>query len=399
MQGSIQKRAGKHGVSWRVRYDVAQPDGSRKQVSETAPTKREAEALLAKRLHELQTGAYVAPTDLTVGELLDRWFATHAERVCAATLHRYRRAAHTHILPTIGAVKLVRLTTLGVQDFYLGVQAKGITAEGVRAVHKVLHGALKQAVAWQIIARNPADGVSMPRPVRRELTVWDAPQTAARNAAVECEPTWGAFFRLAIHTGMRRGELLALRWSDLDLDRGYATVRRTMTEDDAGKPVIGTGAKTNAARRTIALSASCVDTLRRQRAKQAERRLRLGPIWNAADGDVIFDRGDGSPLHPDSIKNALDRYAKKAGVPRIRVHDLRHTMATLGLTEGLHPKIVQERLGHSSIAMTLDRYSHVSPELQRDGAARLDAALDRALRDNLDATASGHVREEHKTAG
>src|SRR4051812_14360783 len=106
MQGSIQKRTGKHGVSWRLRYDVPQPDGSRRQVSETASTKREAEALLAKRLHELQTGSYVTPTDLTVAELLDRWLAIHAERVCAATIHRYRRAANTHILPNLGAVKL-----------------------------------------------------------------------------------------------------------------------------------------------------------------------------------------------------------------------------------------------------------------------------------------------------
>ncbi len=384
MQGSIQKRTGKHGVSWRLRYDVPQPDGSRKQVSETAPTKREAEALLAKRMHELQTGAYVTPTDLTVAELLDRWFAVHAERVSAATIHRYRRAAHTHILPSLGVVKLVRLTTLAVQDFYQGVQAKGIAPEGVRAVHKVLHGALKQAVAWQIIPRNPADGVSLPRPVRRELTVWDASQAASFQSAVDGDPTWGAFFRLAIHTGMRRGELLALRWADVDLDRGVVTVRRTMTEDEDGRPVMGTAAKTNAARRPIALAASCVDALRRHRAKQAERRLLLGPAWNASGGDVIFDRGDGAPLHPDSIKNALDRLAKQAGVPRIRVHDLRHTMATLGLTEGLHPKIVQERLGHSSIAMTLDRYSHVSTELQRDGADRLDAALSRALGNDRD---------------
>jgi hypothetical protein len=117
-------------VSWRVRYDVPQPDRTRKQMSETTPTKREAEALLAERMHELQTGAYVAPTDLTVAELLDRWFAIHAERVFAATMHRYRRAAQTHILPTIGAVKLVRLTTHGVQDLYRGAQAKGITAKG-----------------------------------------------------------------------------------------------------------------------------------------------------------------------------------------------------------------------------------------------------------------------------
>ncbi len=393
MHGSIEKRVGKRGVAWRVRYDVSRPDGSRKQVSETVPTKREAEALLARRLHELSTGAYVTPTVLTVADLLDQWFAAHATRVRPATIHRYRRAADAHLVREFGALPLARLSPLVIQDLYRRLQRDGLGPEGVRMVHKVLHGALKQAVAWRLLPANPADGVAVPQPVRRELEVWNADQAAAFLAAVDDDPRWGALFLVAIHTGMRRGELLALRWEDIDLERGLVTIRRTMTEDVNGHDVIGPAPKTRAGRRPIALAASCVDRLRKHRAQQAERRLLLGPAWDTTAGDLVFDRGDGRLIHVDSPGDALDRLAERRGLPRMRFHDLRHTMATVGLVEGVHPKVIQERLGHSSIAMTLDRYSHVSAELQRAGAERLDAALGRSKQTGRDQA----VTEEAET--
>jgi integrase len=386
-QGSIQKRTGKSGkVTWTCVVD-APPDpktGKRRQRRLSADTKRELQDLVTQHLHAAKTGAYIAPTDLTVAQLLDRWFPVHAERVSPATTHRYRRAAETHIIPAMGAAKIARLTTIALQDFYRTLQGAGLTPEGVRMVHKVVHGALKQAVDWQYLPRNPSDGVSVPRATRREMAVWTTEHVARFLAATDDNPQWAAFYRVAIHTGMRRGELLALRWSDIDLDRGFATVRRTMTEDESGKPVIGTTSKTDTSRRTIALGASCTDALRHHKAKQSERRLLLGAGWVTSDGDLVFDRGEGGALHPDSVDTMFRRTVVRLGLPRIRVHDLRHTMATLALAEGLHPKVVQERLGHSSIAMTLDRYSHISTELQRDGAARLDAVIERASGDLRD---------------
>lgn len=226
MQGSIQKRVGKRGNSWRVRYDVPQPDGSRKQVSETVATKREAEALLTRRMHEMHTGAYAPPSTLTVTDLLDRWLAPHAARLSPASVHRYRRAAATHVRPALGAVPIGRLTTLAIQDFYGRLHSSGVRPAGVRMVHKVLDGALKQAVAWQMLARNPADGVTLPRATPSELTFWGAREAAVFLTFTDADPVWGAFFRTAIHTGMRRGELLVLRWADVDLSTWNAVWRR-----------------------------------------------------------------------------------------------------------------------------------------------------------------------------
>jgi integrase len=180
-----------------------------------------------------------------------------------------------------------------------------------------------------------------------------------------------ALWLLALNSGIRRGELLALRWQDVDLDRGALAIRRTLTR--------GTGAltfgepKSKAGRRSLALPAVCVDALRAHRVKQLETRLSFGSAWN--DTDLIFERGDGSLLHPNTLLNAFFRLTAAAGVPRIRFHDLRHTSATLMLANGEHPKIVQERLGHSDISMTLNRYSHVTMDMQRDAADRLAELL------------------------
>ncbi len=177
---------------------------------------------------------------------------------------------------------------------------------------------------------------------------------------------------------MPLGKFLALCWEDVDLEPGLVTVRRTMTEDLDGRNVIGPVPKTRAGRCPSALAASCADSLRKHRVQQAERELLLGPARDTTAGDLMFDRGDGHLIHADSPGDALGRVAEYLSLPRIQFHDLRHTVAMAGLVEGVHPKVIQERLSHSSIAMTLERYSHVSAELQRDGAQRLDAVLGRS---------------------
>lgn len=185
------------------------------------------------------------------------------------------------------------------------------------------------------------------------------------------DPLYGALWRLALLTDMRRGELVALRWSDVDLDAAHVTVRRRATVTADGKPTEGEP-KSTKGRRTIALPASCVDALRWLCVRQAERRLRLGDLWAA--GDCVFDR-EGRRLLPDKLRYPLQRCAKELGVPVIRIHYLRHTAATLMLEQGVSPRVVQEVLGHGSITITLDRYSHVSVSLQRAAMDALDASL------------------------
>ena len=177
---------------------------------------------------------------------------------------------------------------------------------------------------------------------------------------------------LALTTGMRQGELLALRWQDVDLDNGALAVRRTLTRDRAGRVTIGEP-KSASGRRSIALDSATVAALRRHKASQNARRLQWGEAWQ--DADLVFDRGDGALLYHGVARDSFRRAAKRLGLPPIRFHDQRHTAATLMLAGGVHPKIVQERLGHSTVAMTLDRYSHVSMDMQRDAAERLERAL------------------------
>ena len=204
-----------------------------------------------------------------------------------------------------------------------------------------------------------------------EMTVWDSSQAAAFLA--EADPTdLAALWRVALICGLRRGELLGLRWDDLDLDRGTLAVRRTLSRGTGGTWVLGEP-KTATGRRSIALPASCVAAQRKHRAAQNAERLRLGPLWQ--DQGYIFTGATGQPLHVNSLTTRYAQLIKAAGVPRIRFHDLRHTCATLLLAQGIHPKVVQERLGHANISMTLDRYSHVIPGMQQAAADALDAAL------------------------
>jgi integrase len=267
-----------------------------------------------------------------------------------------------------------------VQRAYARWLAAGLAAETVRLHHGVLHRALDRAVRWGLLRSNPCDAVEPPKRARAEMATWTAEQAAHVLAATD-DDRLAALWRLAVLTGMRRGELLALRWADVDLARATVSVRRTLTRGPTGL-TIGEP-KSAAGQRAVALPPSCVAALRRHRACQDERRRRGGEAW--VDTGLIFDRGDGQLLHPNVVWAAFRRLVARRGVPLIRFHDLRHTSATLALEQGIHPKVVAERLGHSDISMTLNRYSHVAAEMQRAAAARLDDLLRRLEATDADA--------------
>ena len=216
--------------------------------------------------------------------------------------------------------------------------------------------------------------IDPPRRTSPEITTWN-PKQVATFLAVGDEHYLAAFWRLALLTGMRRGELLGLKWEDVNLDQGTLAVRRTLSRGKGGSWELGQP-KTAAGRRSIALPESCVATLRKQRSHQNTERLRLGELWE--DQDFVFANRTGGPLHVNSMNLQFKKLIKASGLPKIRFHDLRHTSATLLLGQGVHPKIVQERLGHADISMTLNRYSHVTPDMQRLAADTIDAALESA---------------------
>jgi integrase len=235
----------------------------------------------------------------------------------------------------------------------------------------VLHRSLALAVRWRLIPRNPCEAVEAPRPTPPEMRTWTAAQAHAFQAGT-ADDELHALWRLALMTGMRRGELLALRWADIDLGRGALAVRRTLARGKDGLRV--NEPKSASGRRAIALPASCVTALKRHQRRQTERMLKGAEAWR--HDDLVFDRGDGSLLHPNVAYETFRRRAARLGLPVIRFHDLRHTAATLALARGIHPKVVAERLGHRDVGLTLNRYSHVSMDMQREAADRIDEALD-----------------------
>lgn len=371
MRGHITKR----GDSWTAIVDLPSDPatGKRRQKRITARTKREVELQLAALIQAGQTG-YIDAGKVTVREFLDQWLETTAPTISAVTFRRYRDLIRLHISGLIGNTLLGKLTAAEVQRLYANRLA-ALSPATVRYIHAVLHHALDDAVKGGLLNRNVTDAVESPKKARREMRVWNAKQVGQVLRAAS-DDSLEALWRLAIYTGMRRGELLAVKWSDLDLDGGALFVQRALRRGltarlEEGEP------KSRSGRRRIALSTSVVESLKRHRVRQLEYRLATGDAYE--DRGYVFANETGGHLHPNVLYRRYSALIARAEVPAIRFHDLRHTSATLMLAEGVHGKIVQERLGHANIAMTLDLYSHVTADMQRDAAARLEALLGAAF--------------------
>jgi integrase len=359
----------KRGKRYAVRLDLGRgPDGKRvfKYHSGYA-TKRAAQQARTELLGALDRASYVPPDKTTVADYLrGQWLPVVQTRLRPGTWVEYRRKAETHLIPAIGQVPLQQLTTAMLNALYKQLLAGGTGTRTVQYVHATIRKALNDAVRWGLLVRNPAHYAAVPRPRRAEMRTWTADQLRWFLADVRGDRLYAAW-RLAALTGMRRGEVLGLRWADLDLDAGWLSVRKTLVVVDNHPQV--SEPKTARGRRRVALDPDTIAALRGHHAAQAAERLAAGPAW--AHTDLVFSRHDGAPLHPEYVRRQFDRLLRRHELPRIRLHDLRHTHATLALQTGVHPKVVSERLGHATVAMTLDVYSHVIPALQQDAAATL----------------------------
>jgi integrase len=251
----------------------------------------------------------------------------------------------------------------------------GLSAQSVVHLHRVLHRALAQAVKWQLRARNPVDAVEPPKPERREMRALDEDQTAELLSVLEGRRLYIPVL-LAVTTGLRRGELLGLRWSDVDLASGTLTVQQTLEQTKDGLRF--KSPKTHRSRRSIVLPEMTVEALGSHRAAQAEEKLALGPAWD--EHGLVCPRQGGAPSAPDVFSTAFAAFVRRSGMKPFRFHDLRHSHATHLLRAGVHPKVVSERLGHSSVGITLDTYSHVLPGMQQDAVRLIDVALRTAIK-------------------
>ncbi|WP_027716959.1 tyrosine-type recombinase/integrase [Desulfovirgula thermocuniculi] len=371
MRGSIRRR-GKN--SWEVVIELPRdPEtGKRRRKWVTVQgTRKAAEAELARLLVEAHGGAVgKAPARLTLGDYLDRWIEAVEPELKPSTVATYRVKVKKWKQTPLAEVPLAKLTPADVQRALAGFFRES-APKTVREMYNVLRAALRRAVEWGLLAKNPAEGVKVPRKETRELQVWTE-EEATRFLEVAKKSGYYPVFVLALTTGMRLGELLGLKWEDVDLDAGYLQVKRTLADKSAmgkGRVVFQTP-KTRAARRKIPLDPATVEVLRKHKKKQAEARLKKGPEWQ--DYDLVFCTSQGTPFYHSDVRKAFNRLVKKAGVKPIRFHDLRHTHATLLLRKGIHPKVVAERLGHSSVSITLDTYSHVLPDTQREAVRVLE---------------------------
>jgi len=336
-------------------------------------TKKEAERKLSDILHQLDTGTFMKPGKTTVADFLERWLKDYQPNLSPRGFERYGSIIRGHLLPGLGSIPLTQLRPEHLQRYYTGKLDDGLSAGSVRYHHAVLHVALKTALKWGLLPRNPADAVTPGKVHTREMQTWDESDVPRflELQAVRDTPYYELFY-LALFTGMRRSELLALRWCDMDLLLCQLYVNRGLHQLKDGSYIF-TEPKSAKSRRTIALPPSAAVVLREYKGKQEVTKAMLGV--SLRDDDLVFSRLDGMPLRPNTVTRAWKTLAARAGLKAIRLHDARHTHASIMLKQGIHPKIVQERLGHSSIQITLDTYSHVAPGLQEAAAARFDEGL------------------------
>ena len=335
-------------------------------------TRKAVQQKLIKNLADQHKGLIIASEKQTLEEFLVRWLEDSVKGTTSEnTLVSYSCIVRKHIVPILGNIPLQKLQPQQVQYLYRKKQEEGLTRT-VQLIHAVLHRALNQAMKWNIVQRNVTDVVDRPKFSRREMKVLNQDEANRFLKSAREGPLY-ALYVLAITCGLRQGELLALKWKDFDVKAGTVHIQRQVRWVK-GKALFKEP-KTSKSRRTVMLPQVAVTALQKHHAVQAKQRLANGKKWQ--DHGLIFTTEVGTAINQSNLlSKSFYPLLMKAEVPRIRFHDLRHTAATLLLQQGVHPKIVQERLGHSRISMTLDTYSHVLPAMQQEAADKMDAILD-----------------------
>jgi len=384
MRGHIRQRS---EGSYEIRISIGRDPGTGKkkyQYETVRGTKRDAGQRLAELLHQRDTGYLVKPGKVTVAEFLRQWLNDYVvTRVRPVTAQGYVQKIERHIIPALGGVPLADLKPGHLQSFYGKLLQGGrldgpggLSARTVLHMHRILHNALSCAVKWGFAPRNVAEAVDPPRARAKEMKFL-SPEGVSRLLEASRDSIYYPLIHLAVYTGLRRSELLGLRWKDVDLDMATISVVQVMHCLRGGK-VIFQEPKSQRGKRQVALSPVAVLALRDHRARQEGTALLLGATLKP--DDILFSNPDLSPMLPNSVTHGFIKIVRRAGLGPVRLHDLRHTHASLMLAQGVHPKIVSERLGHATVSITLDTYSHVIPGLQEAAALTFERALGRADR-------------------
>jgi integrase len=368
MRGSLTQRS---AGSWTIQVSGGFDDGGKRvRITQTVRgNRKDAERALTKMLRDVDTGTIAMSGATPFGKYLtERWLPHMRSRVGTEAWERYESLVRVHVVPRCGRVKLGKLKAHHLQRVVDEMIEDGAAAASVVKAKVLIKASLDQAVRWQLLAVNPAAGISPPTVRRAKLRIpTDKEMRKLVDAAAKTD--YALPVLLAATTGMRRGEIVALTWSAVDFDR---TVK--VEDVDVPAPAFHVlDGKTNTARRTVSLPPSTVTALRAHKAAQNERRLLCGAAWR--DLGLVVDRGDGSPLNPDSLSHAFADIAEDVGLPDVRLHDLRHGFATALLRAGVNVKGVSEALGHSRSSFTMDVYQHVLPGMGEQVASVIETAL------------------------
>jgi integrase len=379
MKGHLRERSPGH---WAIVIDSRDPaTGERKRKWHSfRGTKREAQVESARLISESKKGTLVDSSRETLAAFLERWIEHMGGQVSPRSLERYTELCRKNIAPLLGGVMLSKLQPANISQAYAKALTNGrrdgqggLSPRTVTHMHRVLREALQQALRWQLLARNPADAVKPPKVERKQMHTLNADETVEMIEAARGTSLFVPII-LGVLCGLRRGEVAALRWRSVDLERGQLAVSASTEQTDGG---IREKETKSGKSRAVTLPAMIIEELRAHRLRQAEQLLALGVRLD--DDHHVVAREDGEPLQPRSISQAFRKFIARHGLKKIRLHDLRHSHATHMLSAGVHPKIAQERLGHSSVSVTIDLYSHVLPGMQAEAVSRVDATIKDAL--------------------
>jgi len=384
MRGSIRQRS---KGSWEITIDIGRDPATGKRLrhfESVKGRKTDAQKRLHELLHSLEQGNFAKPRRITLGEWLTDWLSGYVKTNCSPrTLDGYQSIVMRHLIPSLGMIPLSQLEPRHIQQYYASALSEGradgrggLSSRSVLHIHRVLFQALNYAVRQGLLMRNIAEFVDPPRARKQKMKTLTPGEVSVLLDVAKDTPYYPVIYT-AVKTGLRQAELLGLRWRDIDLDLASLSVTQVLYKRSGvcqfKEP------KSAHSRRRVNLPPSLAIFLRRYRAKREAERLLLGePL---SEDDLVFTNPNGPPVDPGTLTHNFARIARRAGLAGTRFHDLRHTFASLMLLGGVHPKVVSEMLGHSSVAFTLDTYSHVVPGIQEAAAKRLDELLEPKLTD------------------
>lgn len=391
MAGSLEKRGEN---SWRLVYFKGRDqNGKRIRYTDTYKGNRtQAKKALAAFVTKIESGIFVDSKNLTLSKFTEQWVDNHVSKLAPKTQGEYKRMLELHILPQLGNIKLADIRPTHIMKFYKFLQQDGIRQDGksgklsersIRYYHAVLSSMLQDAVQWQLIVSNPTSRVEAPKVHKKQTVFLNETQSAELLQTLISEPIkYRVLVALALFTGCRRGELLGLEWNNIDMDKGQlAITKQSQYTPETG--IVDKAPKTYNSNRLIALPPSIVLLLKEYKVAQNEERLKMGTLWH--NSDRLFTTWNGKPMHPDTVSSWFKDFQnkhneenlknKKEPLPHIRFHDLRHTSASLLIAQGVPLKNVSSRLGHSSITITADIYSHALQSVDKEAARKLENLL------------------------